>query len=56
MPSQGVKVNSVGEEGMGLKGAIGEIVILASYKVYFINVYDNLVQDPSTNKSICLVC
>ena len=33
----------------------GKIFILASYKFQFINDYDNLVEDPSNNKSIILV-
>ncbi len=36
----------VGREGMG------EIVILARYRVYFIIEHKNLVYDPSNNKSI----
>ena len=33
-------------------GVVGRNVILASYKSHFIIIHDNLVYDPSNNKSI----
>ena len=42
-------VHSLGWEGMGERGWI---VILASYKFYFIRMHNNLVRYPSNNKSI----
>ena len=42
----GVFVQPVGEEGMEYS------VILSRYKLHFVRVHDNLVQDPSNNKSI----
>ena len=37
-----------------LNVVIGVFVILTSYKFQFIRVHDNLVKDPSNNKSIYL--
>ena len=48
-------VHPVGEEGMGYRCWMRYIVILARTKFHFIIVHDNLVQDPSNNKSI-IVC
>ena len=38
--------------GVVERGWSGEIVTLASYKFYFLRVHDNLVKNPSDNKSI----
>ena len=49
-------VHPVGEKGMFVKDVDGEgIVIIASYKIHFIRVHDNLVLDPSNNKSIAKI-
>ena len=38
--------------GDGVKGVDGRIVILASYKLYFIRVHENLMQHPCNNISM----
>ena len=43
-----------GREGMGKTGKMGEIFILARYRVHFSTEHENLVKDPSSNKSIVL--
>ena len=47
-------VNSAGEEGMGQRGMMGRIVILASYEYHYIRVHENVVQHPINNTSIAL--